>query len=664
MLKKKKGEKLDITAEGFSSRDQLMGILTNSIDDVFIILSGDDCTAEYVSPNVERVLGVPVKEIEKNIANLGKAKYMDDKEITYQTIKEIEIGSSLSHVVGREHKRTKEMHYYNETIYHIEADKSHKFIVLISDRTKEMLAKQSLEEALAIARIANQSKSTFLANMSHDIRTPMNTIVGLCTLLQRDTGDTAKFNEHVKQIMLTSRHMLTLINDILDMSKIESGETTLNVTEIDVVELIKEIDAHIAPQAKAKRQSFKTTVAVKNEKFLGDKVRIKRIMLNILSNAVKYTQDGGRIEFTVQQMSRPSRKHMYLQFIIKDNGVGMSEQLVKNIFDPYTRELGSTTETHGAGLGMAVAKNLIDLMGGTIAVESKEGEGSTFAVSFKFPISKINDSNFWVEQGVARVLVVGDNNLVNNSVTWAMRKTEVTISFAKTNKQAKNMIDKAWGEGKGYNIVIYDWAGEEQACLDTLNELRQDIPQYVPLVVLGDCEWSDIEEKAKAVGVDAFLVKPFAVATFKECVTELKMNIREGLVPKTEKSPLADMCFLAAEDNELNAMVISELLNMVGASCVVKPDGKETLEEFEKSQPGQYDAILMDVQMPVMDGYEATKAIRVSSHPEAATVPIIAMTANAFAEDVKNSLDAGMNAYILKPIDMNKLEETVAGFKK
>ena len=309
-------------------------------------------------------------------------------------------------------------------------------------------------------------------------------------------------------------------------------------------------------------------------------------------------------------------------------------------------------------------KTILYLRGGTIAVEFLEGEGSTFAVSFKFPISKINDSNFWVEQGVARVLVVGDNNLVNNSVTWAMRKTEVTISFAKTNKQAKNMIDKAWGEGKGYNIVIYDWVGEEQACLDTLNELRQDIPQYVPLVVLGDCEWSDIEEKAKAVGVDAFLVKPFAVATFKECVTELKMNIREGLVPKTEKSPLADMRFLAAEDNELNAMVISELLNMVGASCVVKPDGKETLEEFEKSLPGQYDAILMDVQMPVMDGYEATKAIRASSHPEAATVPIIAMTANAFAEDVKNSLDAGMNAYILKPIDMNKLEETVAGFKK
>ncbi|MDE6690812.1 MAG: response regulator [Clostridia bacterium] len=654
-----KKKNIDVT-----SSDQLVDILLNNVNDVFIILSADKYKPEYVSPNIEDVLGVPVLDVFKNLSCLGKAKYMDDKEINYRTLDQIAVGSSISHVVGREHRRTKEMRYYDETVLHVEVDKQNKYIVIISDRTKELLAKQSLEEALKIANIANRSKSTFLANMSHDIRTPMNTIVGLCTLLQRDVDDQAKLNDHVKQIMLTSRHLLTLINDILDMSKIESGEATLNISEISVVDLVKEIDAKMSPQAKAKKQSFKTTVAVKTEKFLGDKMRIKRIMLNILSNAVKYTQEGGQIEFTVQQMSRPSRKHIYLQFIVKDNGVGMSEQFVQKIFEPYSRDISASSDLHSAGLGMAVAKNLIDLMGGTISIESKEGEGSTFAVGFKFPISKVSDSNFWIDHGVARVLVIGDNNLNNNSITWAMRKTDVNISFAKSVKAAVANMDKAWGNGKGYNIVIYDWDGEEQECLDQIKELRQNIPEYVPLVVWGNCEWSKIEDRATDAGVDAFLVKPFSVALFKECVTELKMDVREGLIPRAEKSALADMTFLAAEDNELNAMVLNELLNMVGAKCVVKPNGKEAVEEFEHSLPGQYDCILMDIQMPVMDGYEATRAIRTSERPEGKSIPIIAMTANAFAEDVKSSLDAGMNAYILKPIDMNKLEEAIISHKK
>lgn len=647
-----------------SSNDQLIEILLNNVTDVFIILSADKYKPEYVSPNIEDVLGVPVLDVFKNLSCLGKAKYMDDKEIDYSTLDQIAVGSSISHVVGREHRRTREMRYYDETVLHVEVDKQHKYIVIISDRTKELLAKQSLEEALKIANIANRSKSTFLANMSHDIRTPMNTIVGLCTLLQRDVDDQAKLNDHVKQIMLTSRHLLTLINDILDMSKIDSGEATLNISEINVLDLIKDIDGRMAPQAKAKKQSFKTTVAVKTEKFLGDKMRIKRIMFNILSNAIKYTPEGGQIEFTVQQMSRPSRKHIYLQFIVKDNGVGMSEQFVQKIFEPYSREITGPADSQGTGLGMAVAKNLIDLMGGTISIESKEGEGSTFAVGFKFPISKITDSNFWADQGVARILVIGDNNINNNSITWAMRKTEVNITFAKSVKAAVANMDKAWGSGKGYNIVIYDWNGSEQECLDEIKELRQNIPEYVPLVILGDCEWSEIEEKATEAGVDALLAKPFSVALFKECVAGLKMDIREGLVPKAEKSALADMKFLAAEDNELNAMVLTELLSMAGATCIVRPNGKEAVEEFEHSLPGQYDCILMDVQMPVMDGYEATRAIRASERPEGKTIPIIAMTANAFAEDVKSSLDAGMNAYLLKPIDMNKLEETVISCKK
>ena len=657
-LKNKKSVKTE-------NKNEITEVLANCIDDVFVIFSADDYSVEYVSPNIERVLGIPVADVQKNLESLGKGKYIGDKEITYASLKEIKVGESVSFIVGREHLKKKEQRFFNETLYLIEQNEGEKkFILVISDRTKELLAKQSLEEALKIASIANQSKSTFLANMSHDIRTPMNSIVGLCTLLRRDIDDKEKLNEHIRQITLTSRHMLTLINDILDMTKIDTGDTTLNMSEINVVELIKEINATIAPQARAKKQTFKTTCAIKTEKFMGDKVRVKRVMLNILSNAVRYTQEGGQINFTVQQLSRPSRKYVYMQFIVKDNGVGMSEQFVKKIFEPYSREMTGAAENHGTGLGMAVAKNLIDLMGGTISVESREGEGSTFAVIFKFPISKINDGNFWVDQGVARVLVIGDNNLDNNSITWAMRKTEVAISFAKSVKAACASIDKALAGGKGYNLVIYCWDGEEEKCLNEIRELRQGIPKFVPLIAFGDCEWEEIESSARTAGVDSFLLKPFTVSTFQECVQELKMNVREGLVPKSDKSVLDGMRFLAAEDNELNAMVLGEILSMVGANCVIKPNGKEALDEFLASGADQYDCILMDVQMPVMDGYAATRAIRESEHVNAKTVPIVAMTANAFAEDVKASLEAGMNAYLLKPFDVGRLEEVVAGLKQ
>ena len=667
MLKKKKSEKINNVESDeteVSSRDGLMRILTNSIDDVFLVL-GEKFDVEYVSPNIDRVLGIAAKEVEKKIDCLGKAAYIDDKEVTYKTLKEMQIGGSFSLVCGRDHKRTHDHRFFRETVYCVEgSDGARKYVVLIADCTNELIAKQSLEEALTIAKIANQSKTTFLANMSHDIRTPMNTIVGLCTLLQRDIDDAEKLQEHVKHIILTSRHMLTLINDILDMSKIESGDTALKESEISVSELVKEVTAKVALQAKAKRQTFNTVVAIRDEKFLGDKLRIKRVLNNVLSNAVQYTPDGGRIEFKVQQMARPSLKYMYLQFIVKDNGVGMSPEFVKKIFEPFTRELRGVADVQGTGLGMAIAKNLVDLMGGTITVDSKENVGSTFVVSFKFPYSKANDAEFWIEQGISRVLVVGGNNVDNNSITWAMRKSGVNISFAKNMKAAYASLEKANQEGKGPHIVLCDWYGEEEENLQAIKDIRSQLSEYTPLVALGDCEWSEVENKATEAGVDAFLPKPFLLAAFKECIINLKVAGREG-VPVVEKKPsaLENMRFLAAEDNELNAMVLVELLKMAGASCIVKTNGQECLDEFVNSREGYYDGVLMDIQMPVMDGYEATTAIRESEHPQAKSIPIIAMTANAFAEDVQKSMDAGMNAHLLKPIDMHKFEEIIVSIK-
>lgn len=645
-----------------SSDEELFRIFTSCTDDVFILLSCENLAVEFVTDNAERVLGVPVREIRRNIAILGGAKYTDDKVVDMDTLAKIPVGGSVSLVAEREHRRSKEHRFFKENVYRVEADNSQKYVVVFSDCTKDLQARQSLEEALAIAKAANKSKSTFLANMSHDIRTPMNTVVGLCTLLKRDMDDKNKIVDHVKHIELTSRHMLTLINDILDMSKIEAGETTLNIAEISISDLVKEIDEVIAPQAKAKGLGYTAKVCAKADVFLGDKLRIKRVMTNILNNSVKYTPEGGKIEFTVQQMARPSLKYLYLQFTIKDNGIGMSESFLKKIFEPFTRELAAT-EVQGTGLGMPIAKNLVDLMGGTIAVESEVGAGTTFTLNFKFPLSKADDSQFWVEHGVTRVLVVGGNDIDNKSVSWAMRQCEVSVSFAKTAKSAQTSIEKALMEGKGYNAVLCDWHGTEKTCLQSLRDVKSALPEYVPLIVFGDCERGETQAKAMDAGATAFLSKPFLMTTFKDCIIGVKT--RGGESDDDEQlSALSGKKLLAAEDNELNSMVLCELLNMMGATCVVKPDGKQAVEEFENSSEGEFDGILMDVQMPIMDGYEATKAIRASSHPQAKSIPIIAMTANAFAEDVTKSYDAGMNAYLLKPIEMAKLEELFNGFNR
>ncbi|MDE5789318.1 MAG: response regulator, partial [Clostridia bacterium] len=628
-----------------SSDEELFRIFTTCTDDVFIMLSCDNLAVEFVTENAERVLGVPVREIRRNISILGGAKYTDDKVVDMSVLSKIPVGGSISLVAGREHRRSKERRFFKENVYRVAADNAEKFVVVFTDCTKELQARQSLEEALSIAKAANKSKSTFLASMSHDIRTPMNTIVGLCTLLQRDMADKAKLVDHVKHIELTSRHMLTLINDILDMSKIESGETTLNIAEIKISDLVKEIDEVIAPQAKAKGLSYTAKVNAKADEFLGDKLRIKRVMTNILNNAVKYTPDGGKVEFTVQQMARPSLKYLYLQFTIKDNGIGMSESFIKKIFEPFTRELAAT-DVEGTGLGMPIAKNLVDLMGGTIAVESELGAGTTFTLTFKFPLSKVDDSQFWLEHGISRVLVVGGNDIDAKSVTWAMKKAEVSVSVAKNAKSAQSSIEKALMEGKGFNAVLCDWRSEKTS-LQTIQDVKKELPEYVPLIVFGDCERGETQAKAMDAGANGFLSKPFLMTAFKDCIMGLKARGGEN-DDDEQLSALSGKKLLAAEDNELNSMVLCELLNMVGATCVVKPDGKQALEAFENSSEGEFDGILMDVQMPVMDGYEATKAIRASAHAQAKTIPIIAMTANALAEDVNNSYEAGMDAYLLK----------------
>ena len=402
----------------------------------------------------------------------------------------------------------------------------------LSNRKKAQLQKKhsdELNDALQIARSANESKSNFLANMSHDIRTPMNAIIGYTTLINKEANDPKKVQEYTKKIAGAGDYLLGLINDVLDMSKIESGKTTLTISQFHIREMVNEVESIIRMQANANHQTFTVNIEnVTHDSVMGDKLRIRQIILNLLSNALKYTPAGGKINFTVQGVEQPKANLQKLRIIVQDTGYGMEAEYLKTIFDPFVRLNNSMTgKIQGTGLGLAITKNIIDLMGGTITVNSVVNKGSTFTVELELPAAQNEDT-----------LVSAD-------------LTDSSIPF-------------------------------------TLNGLH----------------------------------------------------------------------ILAAEDNELNAEILMELLTMEGVTCKICEDGEKVVAAFERSAPGTYDLILMDIQMPVMNGYEATKVIRASQHPEAKTIPIVAMTANAFAEDVQDALQAGMDAHIAKPVDMNTLKKT------
>ena len=533
------------------------------------------------------------------------------------------------------------------------------------EETNAMLArsKETAEQAFQIAEEANRAKSSFLSNMSHDIRTPMNAIVGFSALLARDAENPDKVREYTKKITASSQHLLGLINDVLDISKIEAGKTTLNLTDESMVELIENIDAIIRPQMKAKGHTFEVCGEdLRHERVVMDKLRLNQILLNLLSNAVKYTPEGGRVVLTVRELPQHARQLAHYRFVVEDNGYGMSPEYTKKIFHAFTREEDSVTnKIQGTGLGMAITKNLLDLMGGKITVESEKGRGSTFTVDLELPISEqAVDQDFWKSHGITRLLAVDGEEAVCRSIRLAMEGTGVAVEYALDGQTAVERVKAAQGEGHPYHVVLLDWKTPGMDGLETARGIRREVPENGPLLVLSSYDWPEIEEEARAAGIDAFLSKPFFLTSFRQKVEALLSRGRQAEPPAAGgESALRGMHILVAEDNEINAEILGELLDMAGASCRICENGRLAVKVFESSAPGEYQMILMDVQMPEMNGYEATRAVRDSGHPLARTIPVIAMTANAFAEDIRDALEAGMNAHVAKPIDMAVLEQTV-----
>lgn len=389
-------------------------------------------------------------------------------------------------------------------------------------------------------------------------------------------------------------------------------------------------------------------------------MRINQVLINLLSNAVKYTPVDGHIEFSVMDKGNSSTSFITMQFQVKDDGYGISEEFQKIIFDPFTRSENSTTNKEvGTGLGLAITKNIIDLMGGTIEIESEVGKGSTFTVELplRIPLAE-QDEHFWEKHGVSRILLVDDDVSVCEGVKINMSDTGVEIDAVHSGEHAVELVRKEYEENRSYSAIILDWQMPGMNGLDTAREIRKIIPIDTPVLFLTSYDWTEIETEALEIDVDGFIAKPFTVVNLKEKLLEVEHFKNAIAKPKVEID-LKGMNFLLAEDNELNAEIMMEILDSEGATCELAENGQIAVDKFLASKSQTYDAILMDIMMPVLNGYDATRKIRVSNHPDAKSIPIIAMTANAFVKDVQDALDAGMNAHIAKPINMEVIKTTL-----
>lgn len=648
------------------SRESLFNLLTQNTDDIFLLFSPEDYKVEYVSPNLKRVLGIQMEDLGEDIRGLLFSEGPEgETALTEKTLADIPAGGVWTRERELQHRRTCEPRWFKELIHRYSLDGRDVFILMLSDRTKERQMTDTLEEALQTAKAANAAKSNFLANMSHDIRTPMNAIVGFSVLLNKDAEKPEKVREYTRKITASSQHLLSLINDILDMSKIESGKTSLNMDVFSLPEMMDNLYTLVFPQARAKEQSFELYAQGALPEFLvGDKLRLNQVLINLLSNAVKYTQAGGQITLTVQRLTQDLANYAHLRFIVADNGYGMSEDFINTIFDPFAREVTDVTrEIQGTGLGMAITKNIIDLMGGSISVHSRLKQGSTFIVELELAEGRQEqDEMFWTRHNITRLLAVDDEKEVCQGICSAMEGTGVEVSCAADGETAIEMAVSARDRGEGFPIILLDWKMPGMSGVETARRLRRELGRETLIFVLTSYDLDLVEENCEEAEVDKFMPKPFFLSSFQRAAAQVMDGEKDvpANVPVQEEASLAGLRVLAAEDNEINAEILVELLDMEEIQCEVVPDGQAVVDRFLKSGPGEFDMIFMDVQMPVMGGYEATRRIRASGHPNADTIPIIAMTANAFEEDVQTALAAGMDAHTAKPIDMGKLKRTIA----
>ena len=596
----------------------------------------------------------------------------EDREMVRQAASREEIEKGLSegkqyHVNFRTQKKG-QLEYYQMKIVRAGVRSGRGSIVLgirsvDKEIRNEMEQRSNLKDALMQANRASKAKSVFLSNMSHDIRTPMNAIVGFTSLAMKHIDNRERMEEYLKKIMTSGNHLLSLINDVLDMSRIESGKIRLDEKACSLPEILHSICNIVQADVHAKQLELHIdTLDIRNEDIYCDKLRLNQVLLNLLGNAVKYTGAGGAINMRITEKAGAPDGFAQYEFSIKDNGVGMSDEFVEHIFEPFEREKNSTTSgIQGTGLGMAITKNIVDMMNGTIEVESELGVGSTFTVSFVFRIRKEEKEEQAIpELKNCRALVVDDDFNTCDSVSYMLGQIGLRAEWTLSGKEAVLRTKQASMRKDGYLVYIIDWLLPDMNGIEVTRRVRQVMGDNVPVIVLTAYDWSEIEEEAKEAGVTAFCSKPLFMSELRKCLRTV-IGAEEQVEEEKEGREVQFKAgrILLAEDNELNQEIAVEILGGAGFTTEVAENGKVALEMLQRSDPGYYQLVLMDVQMPVMSGYEAVREIRQLENQRLAGIPVIAMTANAFEEDKQEALRNGMDGHIAKPINIELLFTTL-----
>ena len=642
-------------------RDELFRKLSLNVDDVFLMLDAKTSKTDYVSPNIGRLLGIPWKTVRQDVHALAELRPQNDPDRDKNFLEGLSRGEQREWDAAYLHQETRELRWFHIIAMGSEVEGRTKYILVMSDRTADKQINQALSDAVAAAETANRAKSTFLSNMSHDIRTPMNAIIGFTTLALSNIDDKERVKDYLAKTLASSNHLLSLINDVLDMSRIESGKIHLEEVEVNLSDVLHDLKTIVSGQIYAKQlELYMDATDVTDEDVYCDKTRLNQILLNLLSNAIKFTPAGGTVSVRVRQLAGAVRGCGQYEFRVKDNGIGMSQEFAKKIFEPFERERTSTvSRIQGTGLGMAITKNIVDMMGGTIEVQTAQGKGSEFIIRVPMraqaehrPVEKITEL-----EGL-KALVVDDDFNTCDSVTKMLVKVGMRAEWTLSGKEAVLRARQSIEMSDVYHAYIIDWRLPDMNGIEVTRQIRSLHDDTPIIIILTAYDWSDIEVEAKAAGVTAFCSKPMFMSDLRETLMsalgQKLTDASQELLPE-EDADFKDRHILLVEDNELNREIAQEILREYGFRVDTAENGAVAVEKVRTAAPGSYDLVLMDVQMPVMDGYTATRQIRALENPALAGIPILAMTANAFDEDRRNAMESGMNGFLSKPIVIGDL---------
>ena len=537
-------------------------------------------------------------------------------------------------------------------------------ILFVFDLAVMISFNRKLQAAAREAASASKAKTDFLSTMSHDIRTPMNAIIGLTTIAEKNLGDTDAVRENLRKITLASNHLLTLINDILDISKVESGKLNLSPQTFSVVETVENLVNLSQPMIKEKNIDFRFRISRMEREYLyADSLRLNQVYINILSNAIKYTEPGGRVSVDMREEDSPIPGCVRLTYIVSDSGIGMSPEFMETMYQPFSRQTDSRVNSiQGTGLGLAITKQMVDLMGGSIDCQSEQGKGTTFTVVLDLPAGDRQREELTLD--AMDVLLVDDDEVVLETAADTLKALGTTPECAHSAEEALGMVRRRHEEGRDYGVVILDWKMPGLDGVEAIRRIRGEVGSDTPILLVSAYDWSDIEETAKEAGANGFVGKPLFRSRLYDKINEILGTVSKSAEPENDYSDLQGMSILVAEDNDINWEIISAILGMFGISAERAENGRVCVEKMKAAAEGSYDLIFMDIQMPEMNGLDATRAIRALDDPWASCLPIIAMTADAFSENVTECLNAGMNGHIAKPIDIRLVVREIRRIKE